>query len=60
MIKLRKLFVRSFNFNLELHLVEKRAGLTTLKHEALDPLCHDSAGTGQASCLPTCCPTNAI
>ena len=42
----------SFSFNLELHFVVRSASPTALKHEALDFLCQNSAGTGQASCLP--------
>ena len=52
-------FPFSFSFHLELHLVVKSASLTALKHEALDPLHQNRAGTGQASYLPTC-PANTI
>lgn len=53
-------FLFSFSSNLEEHSVVKSASLAVLKHEALDPQCQHSAGTGQASCLPTCCPANTV
>lgn len=53
-------FLFSFSFNLELHLVVKSASLTALKHRALDPLCQNRTATGQATCLPTCCPANTV
>lgn len=53
-------FLFSFSSNLELHLLVKSASLIALKHEALNTLCQNSTGTGQASCLPTCCPANTI